>query len=75
MIYLNNAATSYPKPPSVITAMTEALETVPESSQRSSFPSSSDTLPSLRRQKIASISPAEPPMPSIVSLVVWAPSM
>ena len=50
MIYLNNAATSYPKPPSVITAMTEALETVPESSQRSSYLSSSDTLPCLRRQ-------------------------
>ena len=50
MIYLNNAATSYPKPRSVIHAMTEALDAVPESSLRSSYPSSSDLLPSLRQQ-------------------------
>lgn len=50
MIYLNNAATSFPKPPSVIAAMTEALEAVPESSQRSSYPSTSDTLSCLRQR-------------------------
>ncbi len=35
MIYLNNAATSYPKPPSVIKAMTVALENPPVSPFRS----------------------------------------
>lgn len=35
MIYLNNAATSYPKPPSVVNAMTVALENPPVSPFRS----------------------------------------
>ena len=35
MIYLNNAATSYPKPPSVVKAMTVALENPPVSPFRS----------------------------------------
>ena len=47
MIYLNNA-------PSVIAAMTEAMETVPESSLRSSYTGSADLLSRLR-QRIGSL--------------------
>lgn len=49
MIYLNNAATSYPKPPMVVKAVTEALDDVPVSSLRSSLPSN-DLLTELRKQ-------------------------
>ena len=49
MIYLNNAATSYPKPPMVVKAVTEALDGVPVSSLRSSLPSN-DLLTELRKQ-------------------------
>lgn len=37
MTYLNNAATSYPKPPAVVAAMTEALLSEPASSLRSTL--------------------------------------
>ncbi len=54
MIYLNNAATSYPKPPSVIKAMTEAMTAVPESSQRSSYESGID-LPTALREALGEL--------------------
>lgn len=50
MIYLNNAATSYPKPPSVVQAMTEALEHAPKSALRSNLTDSDDVLSGLRQQ-------------------------
>lgn len=49
MIYLNNAATSYPKPPSVIQAMMMALESPPVSPLRSNIPSGEDLLTDLRK--------------------------
>ncbi len=49
MIYLNNAATSYPKPPSVILAMTVAMENPPVSPLRSNFPQEGDLLTDLRK--------------------------
>lgn len=48
MIYLNNAATSFPKPPSVIEAMTMALESPPVSPLRSNA-QGSDLLTDLRK--------------------------
>ena len=48
MVYLNNAATSYPKPPSVVKAVVEALETMPASALRSSLSAGDDTIISLR---------------------------
>ena len=48
MVYLNNAATSYPKPPSVVKAVTEALETMPSSALRSSLAASDDIMAALR---------------------------
>ncbi len=50
MVYLNNAATSYPKPPSVIEAMTAALSSPPVSPLRSSLSQGGDLLASLRQQ-------------------------
>jgi selenocysteine lyase/cysteine desulfurase len=49
MIYLNNAATSFPKPPSVIEAMTMALESPPVSPLRSNT-QGNDLLIDLRKQ-------------------------
>lgn len=49
MVYLNNAATSYPKPPSVIEAMMAALSSPPVSSLRSTL-RSEDLLTALRQQ-------------------------
>ena len=48
MIYLNNAATSFPKPPSVIEAMTMALENPPASPLRSNT-QGNDLLTDLRK--------------------------
>ncbi len=50
MIYLNNAATSFPKPPSVIHAMTVALESPPVSPLRSNTSQQGDLLADLRRE-------------------------
>ncbi len=49
MIYLNNAATSYPKPQSVIDATTEALKAMPAGALRSSL-ADSRLLPTLRER-------------------------
>ncbi len=48
MIYLNNAATSYPKPPSVIKAVREALENPPVSPFRSNDEEGIDLMGDLR---------------------------
>lgn len=50
MIYLNNAATSYPKPPSVLEAVTAALACPPVSPMRSSLPQGKDLLTELRQK-------------------------
>ncbi len=50
MIYLNNAATSYPKPRSVVKAMTEALECEPVSALRSTALSEDNVSDELRRK-------------------------
>lgn len=50
MIYLNNAATSYPKPPSVVKAMTEALEHEPVSALRSTALADGDVAGELRQK-------------------------
>ncbi|MBO4315970.1 MAG: aminotransferase class V-fold PLP-dependent enzyme [Prevotella sp.] len=50
MIYLNNAATSFPKPSSVIHSMTVALESPPISPLRSNISQQGDMLTDLRRQ-------------------------
>ena len=50
VVYLNNAATSFPKPPSVVQAMTEALVNTPASALRSNLTDTDDVLGSLRRQ-------------------------
>ncbi len=50
MIYLNNAATSYPKPQPVISAVTEALRDMPASSLRSSFTSQENPLHGVKKQ-------------------------
>lgn len=49
MIYLNNAATSYPKPPSVVEAVTAALAQPPVSSLRSNVSAQDDVLTQLRQ--------------------------
>ncbi len=48
MVYLNNAATSFPKPPSVMHAVAKALETMPASAQRSSLAASDNLMDALR---------------------------
>ncbi|MBO4658044.1 MAG: aminotransferase class V-fold PLP-dependent enzyme [Prevotella sp.] len=53
MIYLNNAATSYPKPPSIVEAVAEALRSAPRSALRSSM-GGDDTL-SLLRQRLGTL--------------------
>ena len=50
MVYLNNAATSFPKPPSVVQAVTEALANAPVSALRSNLAESDDVLTDLRRK-------------------------
>ena len=50
MVYLNNAATSFPKPPSVVQAMTEALANAPVSALRSNLSESDGVLTDLRRK-------------------------
>ena len=50
MIYLNNAATSYPKPPSVISAVADTLRDMPDSSLRSSRPTGPDLLTAVRQR-------------------------
>ena len=50
MVYLNNAATSFPKPPSVVQAVTEALVNAPVSALRSNLSESDDVLTDLRRK-------------------------
>ncbi len=49
MVYLNNAATSYPKPPSVMKAVAEVLEAIPASALRSSLTAGDDILALLRK--------------------------
>lgn len=49
MIYLNNAATSYPKPPSVVDATIGALRAMPASALRSSL-ADDQLLPTLRER-------------------------
>ena len=49
MVYLNNAATSYPKPPSVVKAMTAAMDCPPNSPLRSNA-MGCGLLPSLRHR-------------------------
>jgi len=49
MIYLNNAATSWPKPPSVTEAVTAALLSEPVSPLRSNLTSADDVVTELRR--------------------------
>ena len=49
MIYLNNAATSYPKPPSVVDATIGALRAMPASALRSSL-ADDQQLPTLRER-------------------------
>lgn len=48
-IYLNNAATSWPKPPSVLKAVSEALANPPVSALRSNLTHSDDLLTELKR--------------------------
>lgn len=50
MIYLNNAATSFPKPRSVIKSVSEALEQPPVSPFRSNSAGQADVLGDLRRK-------------------------
>ena len=50
MVYLNNAATSFPKPPSVVQAVTEALANAPVNALRSNLAESDDVLTDLRRK-------------------------
>lgn len=50
MVYLNNAATSWPKPPSVIKAVTEALAHEPVSVLRSNRSEHDDVLTELRKK-------------------------
>lgn len=50
MIYLNNAATTFPKPPSVVKAMTAALTHPPVSSLRSNATAGDDLLTELRKE-------------------------
>ena len=54
MIYLNNAATSWPKPDAVTEAMTTALRQSPPSAYRSTE-SSADTLGDTLRQRLATL--------------------
>ena len=49
MIYLNNAATSWPKPPSVTEAVTAALLREPVSPLRSNLAAGDDVVTGLRR--------------------------
>ena len=49
MIYLNNAATTYPKPPTVLEAVTAALANPPVSSLRSNLSSRDDVVTGLRQ--------------------------
>ena len=49
MVYLNNAATSYPKPQSVVKTITEVLEAMPASALRSSLTAGDDILALLRK--------------------------
>lgn len=48
-VYLNNAATSWPKPPSVVEGVTEALACEPVSPLRSNLSARDDVLTALRR--------------------------
>ena len=50
MVYLNNAATSWPKPPSVIEAVTAALTREPVSALRSNKSASDDLMTELRQK-------------------------
>ena len=49
MVYLNNAATSYPKPQSVVKTITEVLEAMPASALRSSLTAGDDIIALLRK--------------------------
>lgn len=55
MIYFNNSATSYPKPPCVLNAVNECIETVPFHSERSGFHFGSEDFISLAREAIADL--------------------
>lgn len=61
MIYLNNSATSYPKPQSVVDAVTACLTTVPVNPSRSGFEVQGEDAPTACRQKLAAFFHAEDP--------------
>ncbi len=55
MIYLNNAATSYPKPPEVIEAVNSCLASIPFHSSRTGFEIQSEDLVYSCRERLASL--------------------
>lgn len=61
MIYLNNAATSYPKPPSVAKAMLACLESVPESLGRAVSEQADATVVTACRKNLATLFGATDP--------------
>jgi len=61
MIYLNNAATSYPKPPEVVTAVTEYLRSVPSHLAPDGFEAAHADILDDTRHKLALLLNAEGP--------------
>jgi len=61
LIYLNNAATSFPKPQEVITAVTTYLTSVPINPARAGFEVQDEDVISICRQKLAAFFKAEHP--------------
>ena len=55
MIYLNNAATGYPKPEEVIKTINKYIKSIPVNSLRKGFTEKSNDLPSLCRKKIGAL--------------------
>lgn len=61
MIYLNNSATSYPKPQNVVDAVSNYLTTAPVNPSRSGFEVQGEDAPTACRQKLAAFFKADDP--------------
>jgi len=62
MIYLNNAATSFPKPPEVIRAVQHCMETIPFHSDRIGFARQEENVSQSCREKLAKLFNARTPL-------------
>jgi cysteine desulfurase / selenocysteine lyase len=62
MIYLNNAATSFPKPPEVIKAVQHCLEAIPFHSDRIGFARQEENVSQSCREKLARLFNARTPL-------------